>query len=174
MLPALAMLWAGLGGIWRSEQAWQAEPMVLPNGQRLWFRAEEARRFAALGEALGGETQGKKLVVFLAGGGVHHFYGTQRVGRHWWYLPEFVRPWETEAVERAVLQHEYALVADLGQQVESGGDPRVLRLWIPLPADMGLRLLSRMGDPREIEGLGHVLRIRPVDHDAVPPRSDGR
>lgn len=168
LLPALAMQWAGLRAVWQAEKAWQAEPMVLPNGQRLWFRAAEARRFAALGEALGGETRGKRLVVFLAGGGVHHFYGTQRVGRHWWYLPEFVRPWEAEAVERAVLQHEYALVADLGQQAESGGDPRVLQLWIPLPADMGLRVLSRMSDPKEIKGLGHVVRIRPVDGAAAP------
>ncbi len=167
LLPALAMLWAGYWAAWRAEETWQAEPMVLPNGQRLWFRAEEARRFAALGEAMGGETRGKKLVVFLAGGGVHHFYGTQRVGRHWWYLPGFVRPWEAEAVERAVLQHEYALVADLGQQAESGGDSRVLQLWIPLPADMGLRVLSRLSDPRSIDGLGHVVRMRPVENGAV-------
>lgn len=37
----------------------------------------------------------------VVGGGIHHFFGTQRVGRHWWFLREFVRPREEEAALKA-------------------------------------------------------------------------
>lgn len=162
LLPALLGHGAGLWRTQQEELAWHAEPRVMPNGQRLWFRTGEARRFAELGAAIGGNPAGTKLAVFIAGGGVHYFYGTQRVGRHWWYLPGFVRPWEAAAAEQALLQHEYLFVADFGQNPGEASTPGTLKLWVPLPDEMGSRLLSHLEDPRAIDGLGHVLRIRPT------------
>ncbi len=162
VLPALADHGLGVSRAWQEEIAWRAEPQTMPNGQRLWFRPNEARRFAELGEALGGNLPEKKLAVFIAGGGVHYFYGTQRVGRHWWYLPEFVRPWEATAVEQALGQHEWLFVADLGQNSGQITPAGIIKLWIPLPDDMGLRLLPRLTAPRSIEGLGYVMRIQPA------------
>lgn len=169
VLPALGANLFGVKDVWQEEQTWQAAPMTLPNGQRLWFRAGEARRFAELGEALGGDLPGKRLAVFIAGGGVHYFYGTQRVGRHWWYLPEFVRPWEAVEAERALLRHEYLFVADFGQNRAASGSSGPLQLWLPLPADMSLQLLPRLADPRYIEGLGHIMRIRSPESHAPAP-----
>lgn len=165
LLPALGAHVFALKTVWQEERAWQAKAQVMPNGQRLWFRPSEARRFAELGDALGGNLAEKKLAVFIAGGGVHYFYGTQRVGRHWWYLPGFVRPWEAAAAEQALLQHDYLFVADLQLKPGGAGETGTITLWIPLPDDMGLRLLPRLTAPRYIEGLGHVMRISPAAAD---------
>lgn len=169
MVPALGANLLGVKAVWQEEQTWQAAPMRLPNGQRLWFRPGEARRFAELGEVLNRALSGEKLAVFIAGGGVHYFYGTQRVGRHWWYLPEFVRPWEAVEAERALLRHHNLFVADFGQNAAANGSSGVLPLWLPLPADMSLRLLPRLTDASYIDGLGHMMRIRPSVNHAPPP-----
>jgi hypothetical protein len=144
------------------ERASPARQMVLPNGQQLWFSPVEARRFAALQAALGPNPRSRKLAVFLAGGGIHHFFGTRRVGRHWWYLPEFVRPWEEAVVWDNLMHHDLILVADRDQVAASQSAPsKVVTLWMPLPREMALRLAPHLRNPVHLEGIGELMQVQP-------------
>lgn len=159
--PALLAGVAGIMGAEKAERAWQAQALVLPNGQSLWFRSGEAEKFGRLREALGPLSPAPRVAVFLAGGGIHHFFGTRRVGRHWWFLPEFVRPWERGPVAQALLRHDLILVADLGQAADAPVAPGVLSLWLPLPPPMADKLLPHLKNPRHIDGVGDLLQVQP-------------
>ena len=135
--------------------------MALPNGQTLWFRVGEARRFGNFQTALGSQPTPRRVAVMLAGGGIHHFFRTQRIGRHWWYLPEFVRPWEMLEIQRALLGHEFFLIGDLGQSTGAPTMPGVLSLWLPLPRPMAEHILPHLKNPRHFEGVGDLLEVQP-------------
>ncbi len=159
--PALWVTLAGAVNAQKEERAWNAQALTLPNGQSLWFRAGEATRFNQLKNALDAAPPTRRLAVFLGGGGVHHFFNTQRVGRHWWYLPEFVRPWEADVVLKNILQHDLILVTDLGQTAQTPARPGVVSLWLPLPTRMSEQLLPHLKNPRHIEAVGDLLSVQP-------------
>jgi hypothetical protein len=157
LLASARSLWTAA----QTEQAWQARPMTLPNGQSLWFRPAEANHFGKLRAAFGPTSSGQRVAVFLGGGGIHHFFQTQRVGRHWWFLPGFVRPWETASAQQALLRHEMILVVDVGQVPTAPVRPGVLPLWIPLPKELAEELLPHLKNPRHIDGVGDLLDVAP-------------
>jgi hypothetical protein len=157
MLAAVAGIWAAK----KEEQTWQAQPAVLPNGQKLRFRPAEAKCFGRLLELLGPAPQTRRVAVLLAGGGIHYFFGTQRVGRHWWFLPEFVRPWERESVRQSLLHHDLILIADLGQTTDVPRISEILSLRMSLPPSMAEQILSHLKNPRHIEGVGDLLQAQP-------------
>jgi hypothetical protein len=162
-LALVPAFWAQLDGVItnaRDERRWQSGPMVLPNNQQLWFGPNEARHFAQLQSALGTLPPSRRLAVFVGGGGVHHFFRTHRVGRHWWFLPDFVRPWEAAAAEQAILGHDAIFVADMNQADSPGATPGVVALWLPLPPDMQERLLPHLKNPRRIGPLGTLVDVQ--------------
>lgn len=159
ILPALLALWHGAYTLWKTEQAWHAQPYALPNGQSLWFHGEESRNFSVLGRELAGTPEVPTIAVFIAGGGIHHFYRAPAVGRQWWFLPEFVRPWERDATQRALLLHQRLFVADLGQAPAAA--PGIVALWLPLPESMNAAFLPHLANPRPVGTLGVMLDIRP-------------
>jgi hypothetical protein len=161
LLPIALGAFETLRTMSREEQRWGAQPLALPNGQQLWFRPDEAQHFGRLQAVLVQTgSPAPRLAVFLGGGGIHHFFLTRRVGRLWWFLPEFVRPWEREAVWTAILQSERILVVDMGQASgrESHG---VVALWLPLPRAMGERLLPHLRNPRHLDSVGDLLDVGP-------------
>lgn len=161
LVPAF---WAPVHGAvaaYRAEQGWHSEKLALPNGQELWFGPNERRNFALLQAVLATQPPPRRLAVFIGGGGVHHFFQTQRVGRHWWYLPGFIRPWEEEVAERALWQHDLIFVADLSSATSPPGAPGVVALWLPLSPAMQERLLPHLRDPRRVGTLGTVVRVEP-------------
>jgi len=159
VLPALfgnlAMNWA----LVQEERGWQSRPVELPNGQQLWFHGDEERHYGALQAALGPKPEGRRLAIMLAGGGIHHFFGTQRVGREWWFLPEFVRPWEEAAVGRALRQHELVLLVDRDTVVNAQLGPQTVRL--PLPRTVAKELGAQLRNPKRLDGVGVLLEVVP-------------
>jgi hypothetical protein len=125
----------------------------------LWFHGEEARNFAALARELTGQPEVPRVAVFIAGGGIHHFYRAPGIGRDWWFLPEFVRPWEQDAATRALLQHERLFVADMGQTGRAA-QPGVVSLWLPLPEAMSAQLLPHLANPRPVGTIGTMVDLR--------------
>lgn len=164
LLLALAPgFWAQLDGAvaaFRDERRWQSQPLALPNGQQLWFGPNETRNFAQLQAALAPLPPPRRLAIFIGSGGIHHFFQTQRVGRHWWYLPDFVRPWEAADAEKAILGHDMIFVPDLNQAAPQNAQPGVVALWLPLPPDMQARLLPHLKNPRRVGTLGTVVDIQ--------------
>jgi hypothetical protein len=154
----------GLAGDVKRERAWAAEPLMLPNGQRLWFHGVEGARFGELSRVLAPRSDGSRprVVVLHAGGGVAHFFDCGRVGRHWWYLSGFVRPWEREQVIGDFLRHDLVLPvrAAFGLEENPGGQqPTTVTLWLPFPEADNVSLLPRLRYLRSLDGLGPVLQI---------------
>ena len=161
--PAAALGLLGARGAWAQERDWHAEPLTMPNGQTLWFRANERDQFAALGALIAQAPRPlaagaqRRLAVFFGGGGVGYFFHTARVGRHWWYLAEFVRPWEQEQVAAELGQHELLLaVTDV-----PATSPELLKIWTPLRPDLAGGFLQRLRAPRALPGIGYLLEIAP-------------
>jgi|GEM_PF-4558512 len=142
----------------KDELRWESRPQTLPNGQRLWFTPGESKRFGRLEQILS-EHAHEPLVVFLTGGGIHHFHGTRHIGRHWWFLPEFIRPWESEAAFRDIRQHRLLLVGDLGQTSALNPETHTLALWLPLPPSLAESLLPYLRNPVQLDGVGTLLQI---------------
>lgn len=159
--PAIALTVVAIPRGLKNEQAWRAQSLVLPNGQSLWFRPGEAARFNQLKNILDSAPPTRRLAVFIGGGGVHHFFGTQRVGRHWWFLPEFVRPWETDVVLKDILRHDLIFVTDLGQNSTTPTRLGVVSLWLPLPKGMPEQLIPHLKNHRHIEAVGDLLSVQP-------------
>lgn len=148
---------ATIAAVWeqqRDERALQARPFPLPNGQVLWFHGREAGRFGQLREALDAAPGSRRVALFYMGGGIHHFFATQRVGRHWWFLPEFVRPREEAVALRALLQHDLIIVANRAAAAE------LVAVTLPLSRAMGDELRPYLENPRHVEGVGVLLQIR--------------
>ncbi len=151
----------------RTEHAWQAKPMVLPNGRHLWFHGSESIRFEAFARILQGTppplSPGKrrKLVVLGAGGGFLHFFDADRVGRHWWYLPEFVRPWESVKVAQDIGQHELLLQAVFYQDPNRRTPDRDIALSLPLDSKLGQPLVGKMEFLTWVPGVGYVFQVMP-------------
>ncbi|MEO8866043.1 MAG: hypothetical protein ABI420_13535 [Opitutaceae bacterium] len=159
LIPAA---FAGLADHWelyREERILGARALELPNGQELWFTREEAKNFGALEIALGPQASTKRVAVFLAGGGIHHFFGSQRVGRHWWYLPEFVRPWEETRALQALLQNDLILVVDRAS-VAPPVARQTVSVWLPLPPALAQQLPSHLTNPRRLQGIGVLLDVK--------------
>lgn len=141
------------------EHTLHAEPVRMPNGEALWFTQTGAQQFAALDRCLADDEarhsgQPRHLVTFLAGGGVYHFFARDRIGRHWWFLPEFVRPWEQDVVAADVMKNDFLLVMDTTPP--STGE---LKIWTPFRPDLGQRFVARLREPRRLPGVGWLLRI---------------
>lgn len=158
LVPACWSVMAGVVQSVTDERTWQAQPVALPNGQKLWFHGHEAGNFAALARELDRVPEPRSLSVFLASGGIHHFFRTQRIGRHWWFLPEFVRPWEKTEVMRALLQHDEFFVANLGQAAGTGSPPGVATLWLPLSPLRNQQIFAACQESAYGRGIGHLGR----------------
>lgn len=138
-----------------------AQPLSLPNGQQLWFRPREAAQFAQFQAALNAPGKASpRLAVFLANGGVHYFFRTQRVGRVWYFVPDMVRPWEEATVEEDLLHSERILVAEMGY-VSAETTPGVVALFLPLPRPMAERLLPHLRILQHVEGVGYLVEVTP-------------
>ncbi|MEO6993132.1 MAG: hypothetical protein ABI273_05865 [Lacunisphaera sp.] len=167
LLPAVFLNAMGWRGAWQLEKRWRPEPLLLPNGQQLWFHGSEATRFGALAKTLQEYPHplapGKKrsLAVLLGGGGVHHFFATSRIGRHWWYLPEFVRPWEEEIVMRDFQRHDLFLLVEMDAQKPA--ERGVLKLWLPFDEKHSLSLLPRIRLIQRIPAIGYVFELSGVE-----------
>jgi hypothetical protein len=173
MLPAAFLNVTSLHMTWVHERDWKALPLALPNGQLLWFREKEAAQFGTLRthieKAFAAKPSGaaRRMVVFGAGGGVRFFFNTSRIGRHWWYLAEFVRPWEQQKVLEDLQRHELLLaVVEL-----PNASSAVVSIWTPLRPDLATVFLSRLRNARIIPGIGYLLDIdSPENATASPPQ----
>lgn len=145
----------------RDERSWAAQPRLMPNGQALWMRPSDEDKLARLAVELARAGPGQPVAVMVSGGGVHHFFGTRRVGRHWWWYPGFVRPWERAAAERDLLAHARVLVVTAMQPDEPTVRDGALQLALPLTPDQTEALLPRLRNPRTIPGIGHLIEIAP-------------
>lgn len=162
LLPAV---FNGVANHWelvRQEPALRARALALPNGQELWFTPQEARQYGELQKALGPQPQTHRLAVMLAGGGIHHFFGTSRAGRHWWFLPGMVRPWEEETAGPALWQHDLILLVHRTHEGSTSPDAgRGSGLRLPLPPAMIRQLAPHLANPRWLPGIGVLLEVKP-------------
>jgi hypothetical protein len=149
-------------GFAAEEREWRARPWVLPNGQSLWFHGTERRDYAGLAAFLkaapAGGTQ-PTLAVFYYGGGIHHFFNAGHIGRHWWFMPEFVRPWEADEVATQLCRHQLFLLWDervLHGVVTTRGLENI-GLWLPLPDGVRERLIPHLGVAHVLPGLGYGI-----------------
>ncbi len=167
LLPAVILNVMGWRGAWQLEKKWRAEPLLLPNGQQLWFHGSEATRFGALSKTLQdyphtlSPGEKRSLAVLLGGGGVSHFFATSRFGRHWWYLPGFVRPWEEEIVMQDFLHHDLFLLVEMDSQTNA--EEGVLKFWLPFDEKHSLNLLPRIRPIQRIPGIGYIFEISGVE-----------
>jgi hypothetical protein len=162
VLPALLGNLAGNWGLVKEERAYRLYPLTLPNGQQLWFYDAEARHFAKLQKELEPAPRPRRLAIMLTGGGIHHFFGTQRVGREWWFLPEFIRPWEERAEAKALLQHDLILIADRYRADHwEGTKPGAVNIWLPLPRAVTEALQGHLSNARKLEGIGVLIDVQP-------------
>ena len=169
VLPAVGGNLAGNWDLIKEERAYRLYPLALPNGQQLWFYDAEARHFAKLQQALAPTPRPRRLALMLTGGGIHHFFGTQRVGREWWFLPEFIRPWEEAAEAKALLQHDLILVADRYRADHwEGTSPAAVNVWLPLPRAVTEALQGHLRNARNFEGIGVLVEVQPKDAAPSP------
>ncbi len=80
------------------------------------------------------------------------------MGRHWWYLPDFVRPWEENEVAQQLAQHERFLFVDKSSPNLPPGviRPGVVALWLPLPARVREQLIPHLGPPEPVPIVGFI------------------
>jgi hypothetical protein len=165
LLPVVAWQTVEWLDTWKVEKKWQAESMRLPNGQSLWFHGPEAVRIGNLARLLQEEpaplAEGarRRLVVLGAGGGVLHFFNADRVGRHWWYLPQFVRPWEAAQVVDDLSRHELLLQYFLYSEPVPRVPADQVSLSMPVDPALGHDLVARMELVEWAPGLGYLFRI---------------
>jgi hypothetical protein len=165
LLPVVAWQMDRWFETWNVEQQWHAEPLRLPNGRQLWFHGSEAIRIGTLARLLEEKPEAlakgarRKLVVLGAGGGVLHFLNADRVGRHWWYLPEFVRPWETARVVKDISQHELLLQYINYQEPVPRSPESQVSLAMPVDPAYGKELVARMELVEWVPGVGYLFRV---------------
>jgi hypothetical protein len=139
----------------------------LPNGQHLWFHGSEAARIGNLARLIKEKPTPlaagarRRLIVLGAGGGVLHFFNADRVGRHWWYLPEFVRPWETAQVVDDLSRHELLLQYFLYPEPVPRAPAENVSLTMPVDPAFGRELVARMVLVEWVPGLGYLFRVSP-------------
>jgi hypothetical protein len=152
---------------WTVEKQWQAKSLRLPNGQHLWFHGSEAARIGNLARLIQekptplAEGARRRLVVLGAGGGVLHFFNADRVGRHWWYLPQFVRPWEAAQVVEDLSRHELLLQYFLYPEPVPRVPAEQVSLTMPVDPAFGHELVARMVLVEWVPGLGYLFRVSP-------------
>jgi hypothetical protein len=142
------------------ENSWHARPGTLPNGQQLWFHGQDGGDFAALAKFLRTAGPGGReptVAVFYYGGGIHHFFNVGIVGRHWWFMPEFVRPWEAAEVAEQLGRHDLFILWD--ERVLHGIDTAQgledIGHWLPLPPAVRAELIPKLGVARILHGIGY-------------------
>jgi hypothetical protein len=163
LVPAMVLYGSGWMEAWKIERDRKAEAMLLPNGQQLWFHGSEARDFDAVARFIAGHPrpllpgQRRKVLVFLAGSGVHFYFNLDRVGRHAWYMRDFVRPWEEDQVARDLGAHELFLPFWAAEAKPDG----TVGFWVPLPGDKANRFLGRLTQMQRLAGAGLGFEISP-------------
>jgi hypothetical protein len=164
-LIALAMNVKACVALGAQEREWKAQPLVLPNGQQLWFHGRESSDYAALQAFLKPARPGSpppSVAVFYYGGGIHYFFGVGRVGRHWWFMPEFIRPWESGEVARDLARHSLFILWD--PRVLNGNNTveglEDIARWLPVPEGIRASLVPRLGVAQLLPGVGYGVPNR--------------
>lgn len=189
---ALPLAWAGLSRRWRmlavaaalamavgngrdwagylrNELASEGALGVMPNGQRLWLVGPEQRMFGALEQTLAGlpgpqrEHRRPRVAVMAAGGGVYYFFALQRPeGRHWWFLPAFVRPWEEARAAESLRRCDAFLPFWSGNSgiFKLAPPAEGVALWFPVSGAHVGDLPDRLHFERWILGVGAVFSVQ--------------
>lgn len=173
---ALAAALAGAAGnvrAWtgylRNELSAKGALGVLPNGQRLWLVGHEPLMFGTLERSLAElpgprrEQRRPRVAVMAAGGGVYYFFALQRpAGRHWWFLPAFVRPWEEAGVAASLRRCDAFLPfwSGNGGIFQPAPPAEGVALWFPVPAEHVGDLPDRLHFERWILGVGAVFSVQ--------------
>jgi hypothetical protein len=164
-LVALALNARATAALGVEERAWGSQPLILPNRQELWFHGRESSDYAALQAFLKPERPGGQppsVAVFYYGGGIHYFFGVGRVGRHWWFMPEFIRPWETGEVAESLARHSLFILWD--PRVLNGNNTmeglEQIGMWLPVPEGIRASLVPHLGVARLLPGLGYGVPNR--------------
>ncbi len=188
---ALPLAWSGLSRRWRvlavaaalamtvgNASAWtgylrnelssDGASGVMPNGQRLWLVGPEQRMFGALEQTLAElprprhEHRRPRAAVMVAGGGVYYFFALQRPeGRHWWFLPAFVRPWEEARTAESLRRCDVFLPMWSGNARIFRATPPAegVALWFPVSSEQVGDLPDRLHFERWILGVGAVFSV---------------
>jgi len=189
---ALPLAWSGLSRRWRilavaaalaiavdNVRAWTGYLRnelssdgalgVMPNGQRLWLVGPEQRMFGALEQTLAElprpqrEHRRPRAAVMVAGGGVYYFFALQRPeGRHWWFLPAFVRPWEEAHTAGSLRRCDVFLPMWSGNSgiFDAAPPAEGVALWFPVSSEQVGDLPDRLHFERWIPGVGAVFSVQ--------------
>ncbi len=156
-------------GYLRNELASEGTLGVLPNGQRLWLVGPEQRMFGTLAQTLAElprpqrDHRRPRVAVMVAGGGVYYFFALQRPeGRHWWFLPAFVRPGEEADVGQSLQRCDAFLPMWSGNSRIFRPDPPAdgVALWFPVSSEHVGDLPERLHFERWILGVGAVFSVQ--------------
>jgi hypothetical protein len=159
MVPAFMAIPFKLSG-WQKSGT---EPVKLPNGQDLWLAPDEKLLAESLFAALqavpdAGGKPGKGghdpiMVLNGAGASIHFFGEYPKNGRHAWFLPNFVRPYEEESMVMGISQCKAILVftrADAVERMTTDSKTWGIESWTPFSQTKNQEVLTQLQPPVKV------------------------
>lgn len=145
--------------------------LALPNGEKLWVKDKTRERVDRLINLLRVDdlradaslAQEPQAVIFYPmGAGMHVFYSIPRQGRHYWFLPGFVRPYDEEAlIEGLDRTKHWVVLADDANQVITNNPETWDNFKIkPFSPSLRARIAERLRDPIKVDDLAYVFPVK--------------
>jgi hypothetical protein len=143
--------------------------LPLMNGEQLWVKDEERERVDQLIKLLRSDHQQvdaaqepQAIVFYPLGAGMHVFYGMTQQGRHYWFVPGFVRPYDEDALIKNLDHTKYWVILSDNPNRAVTNNPETWDIFKikPLSPSLRARISERLGDPLKIDDATYVFPVK--------------
>jgi hypothetical protein len=143
--------------------------LPLMNGEKLWVKDKEREKVDQLINLLRSDNQQvdasqepQAIVFYPLGAGMHVFYGIPQQGRHYWFVPGFVRPYDEDALIKNLDHTKYWVILsdDPNRAVTNNPETWDNFKIKPLSLSLRARLSERLGEPIKVDDLTYVFPVK--------------
>ncbi len=153
--------------------------LELPNKEKLWVTPTTQRRITALNQiisnrtsssSIGRTTDAPPVVVFYSlGAGMHSFFNVPYKGRHYWFMPGFVRPYDEESMVKNLDATDYWVVLNDSDNVSADIDTWDGFIISPLNPILREQISRRLREPIRVDP--HCV-VFPIKDKSEADRND--